>query len=711
MAYFIETESLEQNGEAGEKKVWEVVKKAFRNSDCLGYWRYPVFSSTGKGRKEPDILIADKSLGLLVLEVKAINIQNIITIQGHQWQMRDFYSDYIQPYRQAENQLYAVAGWCDTDPIIRRRVAGRAVVALPYITRGEWEGRGFDKLPSSPPILFRGDLRLARFYEQVETIPPLIQGQALDDEQWEAFQVALCGSTVLKKDTPGDSPDPESRRAIIDTVREKLIKFDLQQERIGKQIPPGIQRIRGIAGSGKTVLLAQRAVHMHLKYPDWNIALIFFTRSLYDQIINLIDKWMRHFTQGEQSYNQQNSNLKVYHAWGSKTQPGFYREACLVHKVRPLIVNDIKELRLTPNDGLIYVCQQFLKQVEPQRIFDAILIDEGQDLVTDNESLLFDDKQSFYWFAYSMLRWNGIDATQRRLYWAYDEAQSLTNLTIPQYKQIFGEDLGKRLTKGVSYKGGIKKSEVMPACYRTPGPIITAAHALGMGLLRPNGMLTAGLTTKLEWEQLGYNVLQGEFREGNKIVLQRPEKNSPNPVPQFWHEYVFQFRTYRSRAKEIEALTQHIKRNIHEDKLKPCREILVLVLGTSYNVPKLTRMVAKRLQQTGIDVFIPSAKRLNDLAPRWPNNDPNQFWHEGGVTISNIHRAKGNEADMVYVIGVDNIARKEEDMTLRNQLFVGLTRSKAWVHLSGVGQHPLFDEIKRVISCGDTFEFVFRRNK
>jgi superfamily I DNA and RNA helicase len=51
------------------------------------------------------------------------------------------------------------------------------------------------------------------------------------------------------------------------------------------------------------------------------------------------------------------------------------------------------------------------------------------------------------------------------------------------------------LNKQPLYSGGIKRSEVMRRCYRTPGQILTAAHAMGMGLLRPEGMLT-GITNK-----------------------------------------------------------------------------------------------------------------------------------------------------------------------------------------------------------------------
>ena len=53
----------------------------------------------------------------------------------------------------------------------------------------------------------------------------------------------------------------------------------------------GIQRIRGMAGSGKTVILARKAVELHTAHPDWNIAVTFSTRSLKNQLERLIGKF------------------------------------------------------------------------------------------------------------------------------------------------------------------------------------------------------------------------------------------------------------------------------------------------------------------------------------------------------------------------------------------------------------------------------------
>jgi hypothetical protein len=124
---------------------------------------------------------------------------------------------------------------------------------------------------------------------------------------------------------------------------------------------------------------------------------------------------------------------------------------------------------------------------------------------------------------------------------------------------------------------------------------------------------------------------------------------------------------------------------------------------------KLESAIAEFLMSQGIDIYIPSTPDCNILIPDKENRDPNKFWCEGGVTVSRIHRAKGNEADMVYVVGLDNVAKDESNLQLRNQLFVALTRAKGWVKLSGLGSYPMYEEMWRVIRSGDTFTFTFRR--
>jgi superfamily I DNA and RNA helicase len=53
------------------------------------------------------------------------------------------------------------------------------------------------------------------------------------------------------------------------------------------------------------------------------------------------------------------------------------------------------------------------------------------------------------------------------------------------------------------------------------------------------------------------------------------------------------------------------------------------------------------------------APDCNILNFTYKDADYHRFWCEGGVTISRIHRAKGHEADMVYIVGLDQIAETE----------------------------------------------------
>jgi len=196
------------------------------------------------------------------------------------------------------------------------------------------------------------------------------------------------------------------------------------------------------------------------------------------------------------------------------------------------------------------------------------------------------------------------------------------------------------------------------------------------------------------------------FLETEPVVLRRPPENSPNATPSHWEEPVLEFRTYPCRSEELKALAGEVRRNLSLDGLVAAREILVVVLGTGRDGRNLERETAEFLLRSGVDVFVPSALRLNDLRPRYPSNDPDRFWHDGGVTVSGIHRAKGNEAEMVHVVGLDKVAEREGDEKARNQLFAALTRSRSWARLTGVGSHPFYDEVRRVLESGDTFRFA-----
>ncbi|MEM6401619.1 MAG: DNA/RNA helicase, partial [Cyanobacteria bacterium P01_D01_bin.116] len=131
---FITTEPIKSGAESSEQKVWDTVKNAFADRNCIGYWRYPIFSKVGEIRKEPDILIADREFGLTVIEILPVTIDQITEVNEKNWLLQDWNRAEASPSQHAEHQLRALIAYTDREPAIWRKVNGRAIVALPLIT-------------------------------------------------------------------------------------------------------------------------------------------------------------------------------------------------------------------------------------------------------------------------------------------------------------------------------------------------------------------------------------------------------------------------------------------------------------------------------------------------------------------------------------------------------------------------------------------------
>lgn len=711
MSEFIQGDDFNRKGGDAQEKVWKAIKLAMSNRDVLGYSRYPLFFNIGEKRKEPDILLLDKQLGIIIVEVKGFYINDIESIEPNNWKMKNGYNKSSNPIAQAEDYLYALKGKFDVDRELRGKFKGKVFVALPNITKQEFIDRGFLKTLSETMFIFKDDLSNTKLLNKLLNCTNLFDGYDFTNE---GFRIAksILGHEKNYVESLDYSLSQGIKADICNKVKNKLYDLDIQQERIAKSIAPGPQRIRGIAGSGKTLLICQKAAYMHLKHPEWKIGITFFTQSLYDSIKRILDMYIKAFTDGKEGYDE-NSNLMVLHAWGGKGKNGLYREIANRNKCKVLNVDDVKKaLRgyTPPEVSINYISKKLLEETSGnlEQIFDAIFIDEGQDLVGDNK-FKYEDKQAFYYMAYRSLKpTKGSDGKElRRLVWAYDELQSLNDTKIPSSKEILGDS---SLVTGI-YKGGIRKSEIMRKCYRTPYQILTAAHAIGMGFFRKSGMLT-GYTTQKDWDNIGYKVVKGDFKkEGNEIVLERPIENSPNPINEFYKGNCFEFKKYSTENDLFEDLAENIYNDTKIQKLNPSRDILVVHLKEIYDFKYLER-IAETLNRRGINYYVPSCGSSNIVSSRdWKSKKPDKFWDEGSVTISPIVRAKGNEAPMVYVVGVEEVAQNESDIAFRNKLFTALTRAKCWVKLMGVGSYSLYSEIEKAIESKGNFRFIYRKPK
>ena len=94
-------------------------------------------------------------------------------------------------------------------------------------------------------------------------------------------------------------------------------------------------------------------------------------------------------------------------------------------------------------------------------IYDMVLIDEAQDFPS-----------SFFETIYYLTK-TSEESTQKRIIWAYDEFQSLTDIKIKEPEELFGKtsdglpNVHNTILEG-EYKGNIKKDFVLPNSYRNP---------------------------------------------------------------------------------------------------------------------------------------------------------------------------------------------------------------------------------------------------
>ena len=290
---FISTKEFDNDG---ERIFWEALNESLESVPGYCWHKYPITNINGR-RFEPDILVLHREWGLNVIEVKGCFINQIETIEGPIWYMKNWYREEIAPMQQADRQMWAIVdrlkefrfgllrdetGYC--------KVSHIPLISLPFISEPEFREKFSENISvSASQIIFSTDLRPERLKQKFIEIKRRVNN--LSQEEWEAVIALLTGSEAIQQTPRRPTKKDNSKAAWLRQSEQKIKAFDLQQHKVAVQVPAGPQRIRGLAGTGKTVVIAQKAANMHVNYPDWDIVVTFFSRSLYGQITNYIKEF------------------------------------------------------------------------------------------------------------------------------------------------------------------------------------------------------------------------------------------------------------------------------------------------------------------------------------------------------------------------------------------------------------------------------------
>jgi len=489
--------------------------------------------------------------------------------------------------------------------------------------------------------------------------------------QWQGASEALYQrtlsaieslSSIRKGLSKRDTHRPDSRGAILKRLEDSIATLDRRQSRAVIETVDGVQRIRGLAGSGKTIVLALKAAYLHTQHPDWRIAVTFNTRSLKGQFRRFITAFCLEQSGEEPDWTK----VRVVNAWGApggEDRDGIYYEFC---RATGQEFYDFRtaSIRFQGSDcAFDGACTAALQAAsDPPELYDAILVDEAQDFAP-----------SFLRLCYAILK------PPKRLVYAYDELQNLSGASLPPPEDIFGKDAQGRPL--VSLGEDPCRDVILQKCYRNSRPILVTAHALGFGIYRepPRGSET-GLVQMFDhpalWEEIGYRLREGRLEKGQRVVLERTDETSPrfledhSPI-----EDIVIFKIFNSEAEQNAWLVEQIKKNVQEDELR--YDDIIVIHPDPRTARERLGPIRAALYEQGIQ---------NHLAGVDTEADVFFKTEAPSVTFTGIYRAKGNEAGMVYVVNAQECDVSGPGLAnVRNRLFTAITRSKAWVRVVGHG--------------------------
>lgn len=495
----------------------------------------------------------------------------------------------------------------------------------------------------------------------------------------EAIQMI---SQIKKRGNRTNLRNDSSKGTRLRMLENQISCLDKYQSKAVIETVEGVQRIRGLAGSGKTIVLALKVAYLYTMYEDKVIAVTFNSRALKGQFVQLITNFIIENTNEEPDWDR----IRIIHAWGSRNSEGLYFNFCRANNLVCYDYNDACQKFGRNELAFDKVCQEAVEAaVNPKPLYDVILVDEAQDF-----------SKYFLQMCYMSL-----PRENRMLVYAYDELQSLDNKNVAAPEEIFGSTHGKPNVI-LDNSNGKTQDIVLSKCYRNSRPLLITAHSLGFGIYRKKeGREETALVQLFEdkklWEDIGYTIKEGGIRDGEAVTLYRTDETSPvfleshSPI-----DDLIQFRRFDTIEQEAKWVVDDIVKNLKEEELK-YQDIMII-----HPDPKVTKSYVSHIRIMLMDRGI----RSHIVGVQ---TTPDDFFQEESIAISQIYRAKGNEAAMVYLVNADLCARGVNLSRKRNILFTAITRSKAWVRVSGLGENMelLMKEYAEVKARNFQLQFLY----
>lgn len=375
MAYMV-PETIPRGATAGERMLFECLKNHLP-SDYIVYYEPEI-----RGRR-PDFVIIGPDLGLVVLEVKDYKSNTIYQINHDDWILHKEGGGMVttkSPLKQARDNARLLTDHLKKDRNLLQDNSSYLKFSYGYgtvFTRLKQEyflkhnlyhviepqfvlcqdEVDPDEDGFSPEILLE---KIRGMFTVRNTKRYILTNEDIQAIRFHLFPEVRIGAEFT-------SPVRHQDQLLLSLHNIKTM--DLHQENLAKQLGDKHRLIRGVAGSGKTLVLASRARLLAKAHPDWRILVLCYGITLSKSLKQMIEKMLN---EPEDLYEMMNApgtpsaaNIEVYnfHEWLTQ------------------------HLKMSDTDIPILLEKAQRKEaVLP--MYDAILIDEGQDFEPDWLKLL-----------------------------------------------------------------------------------------------------------------------------------------------------------------------------------------------------------------------------------------------------------------------------------------------------------------------------------
>lgn len=357
MAFMIpDTLKNQPDTTAGERKLFDLFKRTLPGSCVV---RYEVL--LGERHYRPDYTLMDPNRGVLIVEVKDWDVKGIVKATQEQ-----FYVHYgsgapapqINPNQKCQIYLRHVRESLVSMPVLRDSRGGLRVslyyfVAFPNISRQEFAENGFGEVIPSEHVLLREDLARSGkpFMQRYDQVLPELE-TALTKEREGAVKKALFPDTAIPSVTEHGFISAGDSIVDVGALTVETHQLSSEQEQLAKTLGEGPRLLRGIAGTGKTLIMLYRAKMFAANNEDMRILILCWNTSL-------------------ANYMNQAYDRLQFEARGQVTIQHFSEFARLFTKRGRRQYDDLDD-------------PQFMKQLKSVAIkesdkYDAIYVDEAQD--------------------------------------------------------------------------------------------------------------------------------------------------------------------------------------------------------------------------------------------------------------------------------------------------------------------------------------------